>query len=54
MIGANNVLIVGLGLLLGLNLPAGAADSLPKPLFSRHVVPLFSRLGCNAGACRRS
>jgi len=21
------------------------------PLFSRHVVPLFSRLGCNAGAC---
>lgn len=22
-----------------------------KPLFSRHVVPLFSRLGCNAGVC---
>lgn len=22
-----------------------------EPLFSRHVVPLFSRLGCNAGAC---
>src|SRR5262245_60996867 len=21
------------------------------PLFSRHVVPLFSRLGCNAGSC---
>lgn len=30
--------------------PAGAA--LPaKPLFSRHIVPLFSRLGCNAGTC---
>lgn len=22
-----------------------------SPLFSRHVVPLFSKLGCNAGAC---
>src|SRR5262245_41217763 len=22
-----------------------------QPIFSRHVVPLFSRLGCNAGAC---
>src|SRR5271167_4464868 len=21
------------------------------PLFSRHVVPIFSKLGCNAGAC---
>lgn len=29
-----------------------AADELAsEPLFSRHVVPLFSRLGCNAGAC---
>ncbi len=23
----------------------------PHPRFSRHVAPLFSRLGCNAGAC---
>ena len=23
----------------------------PSRVFSRHVVPLFSRLGCNAGAC---
>ena len=22
-----------------------------EPLFSRHIVPLFSRLGCNAGSC---
>src|SRR6188768_1119638 len=22
-----------------------------EPAFSRHVVPLFSRLGCNAGVC---
>ncbi|MFO0825646.1 MAG: DUF1501 domain-containing protein [Gemmataceae bacterium] len=28
--------------------------SVDKQLFSRHVVPLFSRLGCNAGACRGS
>lgn len=28
------------------------AAALPaEPLFSRHVVPLFSRLGCNAGSC---
>ena len=36
--------------------PAGAAeparpDAVERPLFSRHVVPVFSRLGCNAGAC---
>ncbi len=29
-----------------------AADAVPAdPLFSRHVVPVFSRLGCNAGSC---
>ena len=29
-----------------------ATDGVPAdPLFSRHVVPLFSRLGCNAGGC---
>src|SRR3954470_22130616 len=32
-------------------LRAGEAAVPPDPLFSRHVVPLFSRLGCNAGAC---
>ncbi|GBD36629.1 hypothetical protein HRbin36_01754 [bacterium HR36] len=32
----------------------GEARSSPvptEPLFSRHIVPLFSRLGCNGGAC---
>src|SRR5262249_12235722 len=39
---------------------AGAADPAaqggppPGPTFSRHVVPLFSRLGCNAGVCHRA
>lgn len=28
-----------------------AAEPADAPLFSRHVVPLFSRLGCNAGSC---
>lgn len=28
--------------------PAAAQET---PLFSRHLVPLFSRLGCNAGSC---
>ncbi|MBL8793868.1 MAG: DUF1553 domain-containing protein [Planctomycetia bacterium] len=43
--------------LLGpLDLQAGEGrtekPSLPaEPLFSRHIVPLFSRLGCNAGTC---
>ena len=32
--------------------PLRAADAVPAdPLFSRHVVPVFSRLGCNAGSC---
>jgi len=32
--------------------PLPAAEGVPAdPLFSRHVVPLFSRLGCNAGGC---
>src|SRR5262245_65034968 len=34
---------------VGFASPLRAAE--PEPLFSRHVVPLFSRLGCNAGAC---
>lgn len=46
-----------LGLLCSLwatGAPLHAADepALPtEPRFSRHVVPLFSRMGCNAGAC---
>jgi hypothetical protein len=28
-----------------------AAETAPGPRFSRHVVALFSRLGCNAGSC---
>ncbi len=40
-----------LSLILGAA-PARAADAVPTdPLFSRHVVPVFSRLGCNAGSC---
>ncbi len=42
------------GLLCGLILvgPSPAADTPPAEVsFSRHVVPLFSRLGCNAGTC---
>ena len=27
------------------------APKIAEPLFSRHVVPLFSKLGCNAGSC---
>ncbi len=27
------------------------ADEVAEPRFSRHVTPLFSRLGCNSGAC---
>jgi hypothetical protein len=30
---------------------AAAAAEPVEPLFTRHVVPLFSRLGCNAGLC---
>src|SRR5690242_15456840 len=33
--------------LVGITAPLAGAE----PLFSRHVVPVFSRLGCNAGAC---
>src|SRR6266513_1877510 len=37
---------------VGASLPAAEGLALPaEPRFSRHVVPLFSRLGCNAGAC---
>ncbi len=32
-------------------IPVRGADAPADPLFSRHVVPLFSRLGCNAGGC---
>src|SRR5438128_4944263 len=32
--------------------PVRAAETAPAtPLFGRHVVALFSRLGCNAGSC---
>jgi hypothetical protein len=41
--------------LAGLRVAIGASPAWAEvpaaPLFSRHVVPLFSRLGCNAGAC---
>jgi hypothetical protein len=35
-------------------LPAAHADTLEKVDFERHVMGLFSRLGCNAGACHGS
>ena len=31
--------------------PSGSSSQQTAPLFSRHIVPLFSRLGCNAGLC---
>ena len=34
-----------------LAVPTLQAEEAAGPLFSRHVVPLFSRLGCNAGSC---
>src|SRR2546423_1614799 len=48
------LLLLVAGAALGASSAAPAADAAPtpaNPLFSRHVVPLFSRLGCNAGAC---
>ncbi|MSR52595.1 MAG: DUF1553 domain-containing protein [Gemmataceae bacterium] len=43
--------LLGLLVVTGLT-PLGAAEPVPTdPLFSRHVVPIFSRLGCNAGGC---
>lgn len=42
-------LLAALALSLGHNPLVSAAEA--APLFSRHVLPLFSRLGCNAGAC---
>ena len=45
-LGAGFILVVGFGT------PVLAAETVPTlPLFSRHVIPLFSRLGCNAGSC---
>ncbi|MFM8274037.1 MAG: DUF1553 domain-containing protein [Gemmata sp.] len=40
--------------LAALGSPVGAAEPADHPLFSRHIVPLLSRLGCNAGACHGS
>ena len=49
-----NRLVLALSVIALLTAPArihaGAAKT-DEPLFSRHVVPLFSRLGCNSGAC---
>src|SRR6266446_6743279 len=53
---AGMFLVLGFGVGGGFANPLRAAeapanDSQPKtaPLFSRHVVPILSRLGCNAG-----
>jgi hypothetical protein len=46
------LILAGAGLGTGPALFAAGEATVPvTPLFSRHVVPLFSRLGCNAGAC---
>lgn len=55
----NPIRVMLLAAVLGSFLTAGSvgaaeekASSVPaEPLFSRHVVPLLSKLGCNAGAC---
>ncbi len=41
-----------LGLIWAINPSLHAADDAPR--FSRHVAPLFSRLGCNSGSCHGS
>jgi hypothetical protein len=45
------LLAAGLALVLGFPAAAPAGEAPKEPRFSRHVVPLFSRLGCNAGSC---
>ena len=42
------------GLLIAASVVHGAEPNAGEPLFSRHVIPVFSRLGCNAGACHGS
>src|SRR4051812_5281820 len=39
--------------LIGMCLFAASASPAPaqEPQFSRHIVPIFSKLGCNSGAC---
>jgi hypothetical protein len=56
MVMRRNVLRLLVLTAFGLSAPArlSAAETVAvpaAPLFSRHVVPLFSRLGCNAGSC---
>lgn len=43
---------VGLALVASAAFSASAGESVPQaPLFSRHVVPILSKLGCNGGTC---
>jgi len=49
-----NLPIAVCGLLVGASVVRGAEPKVGDPLFSRHVIPVFSRLGCNAGACHGS
>src|SRR4051812_4358423 len=44
------VLMCTLAMVLGTGRPLLAGIP-QEPLFSRHVVPVLSKLGCNAGAC---
>src|SRR5271167_2760077 len=44
-------LLTGFGTLVLLASPATAADAQAQPGFSRHVLAVFSRLGCNGGTC---
>jgi hypothetical protein len=43
------LIVAGVGLSPALH--AAEATPATQPLFTRHLVPLFSKLGCNAGTC---
>ncbi|MEX2215946.1 MAG: DUF1553 domain-containing protein [Phycisphaeraceae bacterium] len=56
MTGFNSILRLSLASAVGISFlaaPGVAADpaAAQGPVFSRHIVPLFSKLGCNAGQC---
>lgn len=44
-------LLTSVVVFVGTASPAWGESAVDRPLFSRHVVPLLSRLGCNAGTC---
>src|SRR5262245_7127195 len=47
-----SVLLLAVALMLiPLSCALAGEPNRAEPAFSRHIVPLFSRLGCNAGSC---